>query len=136
MKAIVNNNYGLKVINIIYVLKLNSDKYYIGKTISLSKRIRQHMNGYGSLWTKIHKPIELLTTYSSQCIFDEDTITKVMMLKYGIDNVRGGTYTQITLDECKKKVLELEFRTALDLCFNCGKDTHFKSNCRELPKTL
>lgn len=130
MKVVINY-YPIKSINIIYVLKLISGKYYIGKTTSLSKRIRQHMTGNGSLWTKMYKPVELIQTYYSHCIFDEDVTTKIMMLKHGIDNVRGGTYTQVILDECKKKVIEFEFRTALDLCFNCGKDTHFKSKCPE-----
>lgn len=51
------------------------------------------------------------------------------MEMYGIDNVRGGSYTKIKLDDYQLRALELELRTAKDLCFRCGKPGHFALEC-------
>ena len=37
----------------IYILKLEHDCYYIGKTNNYSKRIKDHLNNSGALWTKL-----------------------------------------------------------------------------------
>ena len=36
----------------IYILKLEGARYYIGKSDNVIKRYEQHVNGYGSAWTK------------------------------------------------------------------------------------
>lgn len=37
---------------IIYTLQLEKNKYYVGKTTNLEKRLKEHFNGFGSEWTK------------------------------------------------------------------------------------
>ena len=115
----------------IYVLKLEHDKYYIGKTKNLSNRINEHLNSNGSEWTSLHKPIKPnpLIIYFEGDAFEEDKKTKEWMSKYGIDNVRGGTYCQIVLDESTRKHLEKEILGAKDHCFKCGKSGHFANEC-------
>ena len=36
----------------IYILRLEDNKYYVGKTNNIKKRIKQHKESYGSSWTK------------------------------------------------------------------------------------
>ena len=48
---------------------------------------------------------------------------------YGIDNVRGGSYILPTIDLIIQKMLETEFRTADNVCFNCGQHGHFIKQC-------
>ena len=43
----------------IYVLKLESNKYYVGKTDNPDFRLNDHFTNNGSIWTKIYKPIQL-----------------------------------------------------------------------------
>ena len=50
----------------IYILQLENNKYYIGKTNNPSFRINDHFTGKGSAWTSIHKPISYLTDNKSQ----------------------------------------------------------------------
>ena len=45
---------------VIYCLKLESNKYYIGLTTDLKKRINCHISGRGAVFTKTYKPIELI----------------------------------------------------------------------------
>ena len=88
----------------IYVLKLDNNKYYVGKSENVEKRFEQHINGNGSSWTKLHKPISIEKVIENANIFDEDNITKEYMSLHGIDNVRGGSYVTEILNDIQKQI--------------------------------
>jgi hypothetical protein len=56
---------------------------------------------------------------------------KKYMANYGIENVRGGSYSQIHLDESSVFILKKEIASAFDLCLNYGKKGHFIKDCKE-----
>lgn len=70
----------------IYVLQLENNKYYIGKTKNLNFRMDQHFDSNGSTWTQINKPLKLLEINHNCDDFDEDKYTLKMMNQYGIKN--------------------------------------------------
>ena len=113
----------------IYIIKLEKNKYYIGKTRNIEKRWEEHLTGNGSGWTKKYKPTSLITTIKSTSQFDEDKYVKEYMAKYGIDNVRGGTYSNIVLDANSIAVLEKEIWHSKNLCTRCGRDSHYIKEC-------
>ena len=113
----------------IYVLKLEENKYYIGKTNNPAFRLDSHFSSNGSQWTKKYRPIRLMKMISNCDDYDEDKITKQFMDKYGIDNVRGGSFTTITLNENTKELLKQMNKGTNDKCFKCGKKGHFANNC-------
>lgn len=113
----------------IYILKLINNKYYIGKTDDVMRRYDEHMNNKGSAWTRLYKPLKLIECHSMKTVYDEDNITKDYMKKYGIENVRGGIYCQISLSEDILSTLYREFQSSADLCYNCNKTGHFIMNC-------
>lgn len=113
----------------IYILRLSTGKYYIGKTKNVDKRWEEHISGNGSGWTKKYKPLSLIKSVVSTSHFDEDRYVKEYMEKYGIDNVRGGTYSNMVLDANCIAVLEKEIRHSKNLCVRCGRDTHFVKDC-------
>ena len=113
----------------IYVLKLESVKYYIGKSNDIHKRFQQHLNGIGSSWTKKYKPLKIEQIINNTSPFDEDKITKELMNKYGIDNVRGGSYCNIELSDFQTQTLKTEIWCAKDLCSKCGHKGHFIKDC-------
>ena len=51
------------------------------------------------------------------------------MSKYGIDNVRGGTYIKEVLEADQKRFLQKEIWGARDLCTRCGRNNHFIQQC-------
>jgi len=89
----------------IYILKLKENKYYIGKSDNVLNRFQQHINGNGSSWTRKYNPISIEKIIENVSSFEEDKITKEYMSKYGIDNVRGGSYVEIELTELQKEIL-------------------------------
>jgi len=114
----------------IYALELDSSKYYIGKTSrDVSTRFEEHKTENGSEWSSTYKPVKIIEQYQSDNQFEEDTLTKKYMMKYGIDNVRGGSYTKIVLDEWQIKSLEHEFKSVSDCCYKCGEKGHFAKVC-------
>ena len=115
----------------IYILKLVNNKWYIGKSKNVKKRFKTHKNGYGAQWTKLYKPIKIEKVINTNCNYDEDKQTKKMMAKYGIDNVRGGSYSKINLCDNTKFFINKEIQTAEDRCFICGESGHFASNCEK-----
>jgi predicted GIY-YIG superfamily endonuclease len=117
----------------IYVLKLHNNKKYVGKTKDINRRLFQHLNNEGSEWTKLHKPIIPLSVTIRQetSIHDENNITKALMYKFGIDNVRGGAYVNVKLSREEKNVLEKEIRSVNDLCFTCGEKGHYIKDCNK-----
>jgi len=79
----------------IYVLQLEKGKYYIGKTKNPHFRLESHFNLDGSEWKKLYKPIKILELISNCDDYDEDKYTRIYMDKYGIDNVRGGSFVTV-----------------------------------------
>ena len=119
----------------IYVLKCTNNKYYIGKTMNdLIKRFNTHKKGQGAVWTRKYRPIEILESYKNCDHFDEDKYTKIYMDKYGIENVRGGSYTKINLDNSTINFLKKELLSIHDKCYGCGSKNHFIKECPKIYK--
>jgi predicted GIY-YIG superfamily endonuclease len=120
----------------LYILKLAEDnnfdqnfKYYIGISDIQEVRIQQHFNGIGSEWTKKYKPVEVIKIMDNIDVYDEDKITEEYMSKYGINNVRGGIYSQIILPEFLIKTLDLKLKSFKNACYKCGEKNHYIKNC-------
>jgi predicted GIY-YIG superfamily endonuclease len=113
----------------IYILKLQGDRYYIGKSNDVMKRYGEHLSGKGSAWTQKYKPIGVEKIIEKASPFDEDKYVKEYMSKYGMDKVRGGTYVSVELDEFQKQMLNEEIWGAQDKCTNCGRKGHFIKDC-------
>jgi hypothetical protein len=116
----------------IYILQLEQNKHYVGRTDDVKSRLHHHVNGKGSYWTMKYKPIvPLKAKIIRNCsAFDEDKYTLMMMAKCGIDNVRGGSFPRITLSPNEKEMIMKMINNASDICFNCQLPGHFIGNCQ------
>ncbi len=114
----------------IYVIECQDNYYYIGKTTNdVSIRFNQHKNYQNCAFTSKYKPVKIIETFKSKDPLDEDKITKKYMMKYGIEHVRGGSYTKLELEDWMIKSLEHEFTSAKDICYNCSEKGHFAKEC-------
>ena len=104
--------------NTIYILELEDNKYYVGKTGNVVQCWKDHILGNKSYWTSMYKPISIIKVIEDcgdDKVFNEDKYVKEYMLLYGIDNVRGGTYNQYKLNYSIVSSLEKELKTSNDI---------------------
>ncbi len=64
----------------IYILELEQNKFYVGKTNNPNFRLQDHFNSNGSVWTKKYKPIKLLELIPNSDDYDEDKYTRIYMV--------------------------------------------------------
>jgi hypothetical protein len=115
----------------IYVLELEEGKYYIGKTNNPQFRIQKHFNYNASAWTTKYKPIRLIKVIPNCDNYDEDKYTRMYMDIYGIDNVRGGSFVAIELNNSVIYYLKKMSNSTNNRCFICGNEGHFAKDCHE-----
>lgn len=115
----------------LYVNQLQHGCYYIGTTDDPDNRYTQHDTGKGCHWTRIHPPIKqiLLKEISGLAGLEEDKVTKEFMIRYGIDKVRGGSYSQVKLTDNMIENLRHEMWHAKGRCLRCGRKSHWAKNC-------
>ena len=116
----------------IYILQLEKEKYYIGKTTNPSFRLDQHFNSDGSNWTKKYKPLSVIDVVPNCDNYDEDKYTIQFMEKYGINNVRGGSFCEIKLSDTNISTLNQMIRGVTDKCYICGRNDHFANDCKNV----
>ena len=118
----------------IYSLKLQSEKFYIGKTETPNFRLQDHFDTSGSAWTKKYKPISIYQLLPDMNDHDEQRITQEYMNKYGIDNVRGGPWCKVILSDEEKEFIKKLLDGENDKCYHCGSTGHFAKDCKNIKK--
>ena len=78
----------------VYILELEENKFYIGWSEFLMRRLDEHFTMDGSLWTKKYKPISVIAVRQGDKEL-EKTITVKYMKEKGFENVRGGPWCKL-----------------------------------------
>ncbi|MFY7987664.1 MAG: GIY-YIG nuclease family protein [Flavobacterium sp.] len=95
----------------LFVLKLQDENFYVGRTKNIKLAILNEFNCLGSEWTKIHKPIELfslidITILETNKIRNmHNSVVINYMKKYGFQKIRGGDFFKVDIRNHKNKVL-------------------------------
>lgn len=115
----------------IYALKCQDDCWYVGKTrrANPNGRFWEHEQGFGSAWTTLHRPLEMLFCRLEMDSFDEEKETLRLMMQHGIDFVRGGTFVAVKLPAHQLTTLESMLRSQSNTCFTCGNQGHYAACC-------
>lgn len=82
-----------------YVLKCRKKKYFVGKYKSKDTSFDYNIRNYKSVcaWTEAHAPTSVQEITSGNV----DDIVLSYMKKYGIENVRGGSWQQMELTDAQ-----------------------------------
>lgn len=92
----IGNNLDLTK-NYIYVLKLVEDRYYVGRTINIFRRIQEHFTDGGSIYTKKYKPLKVVEVEEETTTDDERKMTFKYVEKYGWGSVRGSYWCSLEI---------------------------------------
>ncbi len=113
----------------LYVLRLESQKFYVGTSGNPAARFDAHKKGTGAAWTAKYPPLEIIKTEPDKTRQDEDAEVKRLMLEHGVDNVRGGSYVNVSLPAYQRAALAKELQHVSDKCFACGMSGHYAKEC-------
>ena len=116
----------------VYCLKLQENKYYVGRTREIHVEIKDFDREID--WLKRYRPVSVLYTKNNCTLLDEKIIVENEMKKHGIINVRGGNYSSLILSDediniIRKKILSQAF--IRPSCTTCGKVGHYCTECIE-----
>jgi len=112
----------------LYFLKLIEEKYYVGYSKIPEERILNHFTENGSEWTKKYTPIVVLEIRRGG-LFDEQKYTLLYMQKYGIENVRGGSFSNINLSKEQIYEINRQINHLMNNCYICGDSNHYAIDC-------
>ncbi len=123
----------------VYILELESNKYYIGRTVDPEYSLAKFITGPGSIninnidctliWYIKYKPIRMREIISGCDMFDENKYVLKYMSIFGIDNVRGGSFSSIILKDSEYILISKMLKESYDGCFYCGECDHYIKNC-------
>lgn len=122
----------------LYTLELRGGYLYVGTTKDPTKRLSEHRQGTGAVWTMHHPPVRFSKLYPLQRLhcsgeharLQEDAQVKKVMLDKGMDLVRGGSYSSLCLSRADIQTLSKELYHAKDGCLRCGHQNHWAGQCR------
>ena len=119
----------------VYVLKLNSGKYYVGKSNNIESRIKEHMRitDKCAKFVKdnggVYKSKSLITAPQDNLSDWERNETIAQMIKHGYDNVRGWEFTGNKLTKSNYETIKTLIMGQTDRCRKCGCKGHFSNKC-------
>lgn len=90
----------------LFVFKLQEDKYFIGYSADYERAFVELRAGFGLPWTTKYRPVSIdLVLEDSDGVNEKGVLYKYFKI-YGIDNVRGGPYTDMELSTTQRETIQ------------------------------
>ena len=81
----------------IYILLLENNNYYIGESSNFIQSYQQHIDKRSADWTKLHRTVTISKVIQQTNEYTVNDCVIEYMKKYGIDKVRGGSFSDVVL---------------------------------------
>jgi hypothetical protein len=93
----------------LYIISLENDClfFHYSQPKPETEILEECQNKYE--YVRVNAPIKILYEMKDFCIEEVDPLVKKFMHMFGVDNTRGGSYTDIILQNCQTETLKLEF---------------------------
>ncbi len=114
----------------IFVLRLQDDKYFVGKTKETHQKLKQTVLQTPAAWIEKYPAVEIHSSILGDA-YDEDKYVLKCMREYGIENVRGGSYSNVDLSMDQIISIRRALCTATNSCIACGTVGHNIFECKE-----
>lgn len=96
----------------LFLLELEHGKFYAGASSDPVKTLEEYREGLvtpqGAQWIQIHRPLRLREVVRVGRAEDLDEYVRKWMLQYGVENVRGGSWSSPRLTDKDRQVLSGE----------------------------
>lgn len=113
----------------IYALKLNDRSWYIFSSSNFEVSVEEIRNTVDFVIEKgIEEPI-IKHVHNYDGKISISSIVKKYMIEFGIDNVRGGLYSNSYISPESKQALEEEIKYLMNICFMCSINGHSPDRC-------
>lgn len=116
-----------------YIIALEGNKYYVGSidmTMDTPDSImKRHLTGKDCVWTRMYKPIRFIIGKTFNEILEIEKIVIYMMDEFGINNVRGGIFSEVELSEMQKLFIDNIIWNYSGRCYKCGSEQHKIFEC-------
>ena len=89
----------------IILLELEHGKFFVTAGGDPEKVVDEYREGLGPVWTKIHRPVRIREVIQMAVPTELDQHVRRWMLHYGVENVRGGSWSDVRLTDKDRQVL-------------------------------
>ena len=87
-----------------FLMELEHGKYFAGASPDPLKTLEEHREGIaGVAWTQIHRPVRLREVVAVACPRQLDAQVQAWMAHYGVENVRGGAWSDVRLRDADRQ---------------------------------
>lgn len=107
----------------------SAPKYYVGTTTNFTRRHAEHMSGAGCDFTKQFSDFKCIDVRLGGTDVELNIVLKYMA-EHGIDNVRGGPWSTLTISPEEQARIMTMLQSIAEVCFKCGSSDHFASACK------
>lgn len=90
----------------VFILRLKNGKFFVSYSNNIILAIINEYNGFGSEWTKLHKPISIYKVFKQIESNNSKSINSVInhfvkntMREFGAKNVRGGDFYNVNTEK-------------------------------------
>lgn len=124
----------------VYTLKLTNGKYFVGGAPVEREQVLKYFCVYSNNWTRKYPIVEIVSVLPIELTDNEevnalnvhyevDKITSLAMLKYSIENVRGGSMIEVEMPRPQLLSQRQFLKDCKEICYKCYSVEHHVSNC-------
>jgi len=131
----------------VYTLKLKNGKYFVGGAPVEREQALKYFSVYSNNWTRKYPIVEIVSVVPIELTDNEevnalnvhyevDKITSLAMLKYSIENVRGGSMIEVEMPRLQLLTQRQFLKDCKEICYKCYSVEHEVADCNYQKKMV